>query len=174
MTGPPSAQDSTSAPSPSAVPLPSPSPSPSPTPPPLSAFEDDPAVQGLRTYLLAAATAVNARDLQQPALLASSTAVRAGRHQEIYGPALVGHYPGPSPVAVLGVEVVSETERSLPICSPEGGYLLTMPGGPPVAELEVVGGRFRMVLEAGRWKVDEAVGDDAVDCAGVSLQPPIV
>lgn len=134
---------------------------------------EPPAAQGLRTYLLAVSTAVNARDLQQPALLASSTAVRAGRHQDIYGSALEGHYPGPSPVAVLGVEVVSETERSIPVCSPEAGFVLTMPGGPPFDELHVLGGRFRMVLESGTWKVDDAVGDDAVECAGVPLQPPI-
>lgn len=171
LTEPPQAQDSASSASP--TPSTAPSPSPSPTAPPLSAFEADPAVQGLRTYLLAVATAVNARDLQQPRLLATATAARAALHQDIYGSALEGHYPGPSPVAVLGVEVVSETERSIPVCSPETGFVLTMPGGPPFDELEVLAGRFRMVFESGTWKVDDAVGDDAASCVGVPLQPVI-
>ncbi len=75
--------------SPSASPNPSPSPSsspsPAPSPSPLSAFEADPAVQGLRAYLAAVAEAVNTKNLQLSALLATSTARRAGLHQELLG-----------------------------------------------------------------------------------------
>ena len=165
---------SAAAPSPSASPSPSPSQSPSPSPaPPPSPFEGDPAVQGFRAYLAAVATAVNARDLQQPELLTRATAARAAFHPEIYGPALVGFFPTPPPIAVIGVEVVSESERSILVCSPEAGILLDAPGGQPLDELQVVGGRYRMLLESGAWKVDDALADDAVACAGVPMQPPI-
>lgn len=167
-TAAPVAQAPTAQPSPTTSP--SPTPVPSPTATPLSPYEGDPAVAALRTYLAAVAQAVNSSDLQLPALLASATAERAAVHDEIYGPAVGSYYPAPSPVAVLGVQVVSETERSIAVCSPESGFLLDAPGGSPTEPLEVLGGRFVVVLEGGAWKVDDAVGDDAVSCAGVPLQ----
>ncbi|MBC7372713.1 MAG: hypothetical protein H7323_01815 [Frankiales bacterium] len=172
LTEPPTAQPAQTR-EPTAAPSASPSPTARPTSPPLSAFEGDPAVKGMRAYLVAAATAVNARNLQQARLLATSTAARAALHQDIYGPSLVGYYPGPNPTAVLGVQVISKTERSIPVCSPEAGILLDKRGGKPTKPLKVLGGRFRMVFESGTWKVDNASADKAVVCAGVPLQPPI-
>ena len=103
----------------------SPSPSPSPSPKPLSAFEGDPAVMGLRTYRRAVAAAVNAKDLQLRALVGAATARRNSRHQSLYGENIGLYYPGPNPLAVLGVRVVSPTSRT---------------SGPPVV---AAGGRLR-------------------------------
>ncbi|MEX2292010.1 MAG: hypothetical protein WD794_16995 [Mycobacteriales bacterium] len=149
---------------------PSPSPSPSPTPEPLSPFEGDPAVQGLRAYLAALADAVNAKNLELPAFVAASTERRAALHQDLYGQLIGRYYPGPNPVAVLGVQVVSPTARNVLACSVESGYDLDKPGGVPDEEREVLGGQFEMVLEDGRWKVNRAVGNHDVHCDGVPLQ----
>ena len=156
----------------SASPSPSPSPTPSPSPSPLSAFEDDPAVQALRAYLVAMADAVNTQNLQNPALLAVSTARRAGLHQELYGDAFGEHYPGPNPVAVLGVRTASPTTRNVLVCSLEDGHALDRPGGTPTEPADVVGGQFELVLEDGRWKVNRALAAEDVTCDGVPLQPP--
>lgn len=149
---------------------PSPSPSLSPTPEPLSPFEGDPAVQGLRAYLVALADAVNAKNLELPAFVAASTDRRAALHQDLYGELIGRYYPGPNPVAVLGVQVVSPTARNVLVCSVESGYDLDKPGGVPNEEREVLGGQFEMVLEGGRWKVNRAVGNHDVHCDGVPLQ----
>lgn len=121
-------------------------------------------------YLAAVAEAVNARNLQLPALVDVSTPQRVGQHQEIYGDDIGSYYPYPSPVAVLGVRVVSATARTIPVCSLEEGLPLDKPGGMPVEPRLVVGGQFEMVLEDGRWKVDDAVEAAEVSCDGVMLQ----
>ncbi|MBC7680282.1 MAG: hypothetical protein H7233_15025 [Pseudorhodobacter sp.] len=124
----------------------------------------------LRGYLAAVAKAVNANDLGLPALRDAATAKRAARHQARYGEDLGKFYPAPNPVAVLGVRVVSATKREIPACSLEGGHVLERAGGPPVSARKFVGGTFEMVLEGGRWKLDQAISNTAVDCTAVVPQ----
>ena len=159
-------------PAPAASPSPerSPSPSPSPSSAPLSAFEADPAVVGLRTYLRAVAAAVNAKNLQLPALVDAATARRNSRHQSLYGENIGLYYPGPNPLAVLGVRVVSPTVHTVLGCSLEAGLVLDRPGGKPVSARKVLGGGYEMLLEGTTWKVNTVMADTAVDCTGVSLQ----
>ena len=176
-TSPPAAAPASQAPAPSPSPEPSPSPSPlpspspAPKPSPLSAFEGDPAVAGLRTYLRAVADAVNAKDLQLPSLVAASTAARAGRHQQIYGPNLGSHFPGPRPVAVLGVRSVNATRRVILGCQ-LSNYALDKPGGKLLVPTAVAPGTYEMVLQGGTWKLDTAKADKDVSCTGVV--PPVV
>lgn len=125
---------------------------------------------GLRTYLRAVAAAVNAKDLQLPALVGAATARRNSRHQSLYGENIGLFYPGPNPLAVLGVRVVSPTSRTVLGCSLESELVLDRPGGKPVAEREVLGGGYEMLLEGSTWKVNRVMADAAVDCAGVPLQ----
>ena len=158
-------------PSPSPSPLPSPSPSPAPKPSPLSAFEGDPAVAGLRTYLRAVSDAVNAKNLQLPSLLAASTAARAGRHQQLYGENLGSYFPGPRPVAVLGVRAVDATRRVIVGCQ-LSNYALDKPGGKLLVASAVAPGTYAMVLQGGTWKLDKAQASKDVSCAGVV--PPVV
>ena len=143
--------------------------SPSASPSPLSAFEADPAVQGLRANLAAVAEAVNQQNLQLPALLATTTARRAGVHQEVYGPEFGNFYPGPNPTAVLGVQVISETQRNVLVCTVENGFVLDRPGGTPVKPYAVAGGQFELLLQDGLWKVNRAVAADEVSCQGVPI-----
>ncbi len=162
---------------PATVPTPNPAvpPSLSPTtPPPTSAapaspFEDDPAVQGLRAYLAAAASAINARDLTQPALVAVSTPRRLLRAQVLYAPDMGTFYPGPRPVTVVAVRPVSPAATNLLTCSLEEGWSLTKPGGTPARARSVLGLRFEMVLVDGHWKVDDAIVAPEVSCLGVAL-----
>ena len=142
-----------------------------PKPSPLSAFEADPAVAGLRTYLRAVADAVNAKDLQLPSLLAASTAARAGRHQQFYGPNLGSYFPGPRPVAVLGVRAVNATRRVIAGCQ-LSNYALDKPGGKLLVASVVSPGTYEMVLQGGSWKLDSAKASKDVSCAGVV--PPVV
>jgi hypothetical protein len=162
----PSEVAATEAPAPS----PSPTPSASPSPAPLSPFEDDPAVQSLRAYAAAVAAAVNARDLQLPALRERITSARAERLQSLLGDDLGSHYPGPQPVKVLGVRTVSADVKRILACSVEDGWTLTEPGGSPVQPIRIAGGQYEMVLEGGTWKVDRGVRDDTVSCTGLTLE----
>lgn len=168
----PAARTSPSVPA-SASPLPSPSPSPSPSPTPspspLSAYEADPAVIALRANLRASSAAINARDLALPELLATTTARRAARYPVIFATDLKTYFPGPRPVALLGVRSLSPTAKSLLACSLEGGFGLDRKGGRPVEPRKVTGGTFQMLLVRGAWKVDRATADPSVSCVGVSL-----
>lgn len=161
-------------PSPTAVsslsPSPSPLPSPSPSPTPLSPFEDDPAVQGLRTYLAAASAALNAKDLRLPALTAAATERRAALHPDLYATDLGPHYPGPLPVKVLGVRAVSATEKRILGCFVQTGFGLTAPGGTPAQPLEILPAETEMRLEGRTWKVHSIVGAEGISCAGLTLE----
>lgn len=155
---------------PTATSAPSPTPSPSPSPAPLSAFEGDPAVQGLRTYLSALAAALNAGDLQLPALVAASTPERAALHQELFAEDLGQYYPGPVPLEVLGVRAVSADQKQVLGCVVDGGFGLTGPGGTPAEPLEIVSTQTDIRLVDGTWKVADAVLADGVDCTGLTLE----
>jgi hypothetical protein len=135
----------------------------------LSPFEDHQEVQAVRAYLAAEAEAINAGDLQLPALLARSTARRAAQHNKVYADELGAYFPGPRPVAVLGLNAVGETMRNVLVCWLEKGHALDRPGGTPTQPRTVVGGRFEVVSENGVWKVDRVLATDEVACDGVDL-----
>lgn len=155
-------------PSPTPTPTAAP-PAPSPSPSPLSPFEGDPAVQALRAYLAASSDAINANNLQLPALVALSTSRRQQAHRELFAEDLGTHFPGPAPMAVVGVVPVTPSVRDVRVCLLDGGYALDKPGGRPAEARDVVPAVLTMVLEAGAWKVDDAVIDDGRSCAGVPL-----
>lgn len=144
-------------------------PSAEPTPTPLSPFEADPAVQALRAHLAAAAAGINAKNLQTPALKATSTARRLSRLPDIYSEEIKTYFPGPRPVAVLGVKVVSGTAREILACSLEDGFGLDKPGGTPVMPEKVLPLAFEMLLEGRAWKVHAARSAEGISCAGVAL-----
>ena len=148
---------------------PSPTPVPSPSPTPLSPFENDPAVQALRANLAAAAVGINTGNLRTPELVATSTARRLELLPDIYASELGTHFPGPRPVAVLGVNVVSETSRSILACSLEEGHGLDKAGGTPTQAEKVLPLQFEVLLEGTAWKVNRATAAEGVSCAGVPL-----
>lgn len=155
--------------SPAGSATPSPSPTPSPTAVPLSPYEADPAVQGFRAYQVAVADAINAQNLALPELMALSTPARQATTKASYTEEL-GHWsPGPTPYAVLGVSVVSDSRRDLTVCGLDTGWTLTARGGAPAGPRSVVGGTYRMALDGGVWKVDSVARDAAVNCAGVPI-----
>ena len=171
QTGPPAAAALSPAASPSPAPSPSPSPSPVPSPTPLSAFEGDPAVVALRAYLAATADAVNAKDLRLPTLVALSTAARAARHPSLFGDDLGSYFPGPRPLAVLGVRAVNASRKDVVGCQ-LSNYALDAPGGKPLVAPKVEAGTYELVLEGNRWKVDSAKAAQGVTCAGVTPVAP--
>lgn len=147
----------------------SPESSPSPSPTPLSPFEADPAVRALRAHLVAAAEGINAKDLETPALRATSTARRLSRLPDIYSEEIKTYFPGPRPVAVLGVNVVSAAARDVLACSLEDGFGLDKPGGTPVMPEKVLPVEFEVLLEDGQWKVHAVRSAEGVSCSGVVL-----
>lgn len=150
-------------------PAPSPSPSPSPSPTPLSPFEDDPAVQAVRAYERASVEAINARNLELPAFAALATARRQARHAALYEEDLGSYYPGPAPLAILGVSTTSPTGRSVVGCLLDDGFALDKPGGTPTEPRLVVALTYEMVLEGGAWKVHAVFLDEDRSCDGVPL-----
>ena len=126
-------------------------------------------MQGLRANLAAVAEAVNANNLQLPALLATATSRRAGFHQQLYGEELGSFYPGPNPTAILSVQSVSESQRNILVCTVANGYVLDQPGGTPVKPYKVVNGKFEMLLEDVIWKVNRAVAATDIACDGVPI-----
>lgn len=151
-------------------PEPSPSPSPVPSPTPLSPFENDPAVQGLRAYGAAAAEAVNARNLQLPALVAASTAARAAQNPDVFGGDLGSHFPGPIPFKVFNVATVDADTKKILICSVENGWGLTKPGGTPAKPVEILPIEVEMRLEGGVWKLHDGQISQAISCEGLTRE----
>lgn len=125
-------------------------------------------MKGLRANLLASAEAINTRNLNLPALVATSTARRAGFFQDLYGVEFGNYFPGPRPVAVLGVRDVSPSAKTVLACSLEDGHALDAPGGRPVKPDKVLGAQFEMLLEKGAWKVNRVVVAD-VSCENIIL-----
>jgi hypothetical protein len=156
-------------PSPSPTPTPAAGPSPAASPTPLSPYEDDPAVQGLRAYGVAAAAAVNARDLQLPALVAVSTADRAAQHEDAFGADLGRHFPGPLPFQVRAVTTVDASTKQVIGCGVENGYALTEPGGVPAAPLEILPFSVEVRLEDGVWKTAGGTPIEGFTCEGLTL-----
>lgn len=155
----------------SASPSPSTSPSPSPSPTPLSPFEADPAVIALRTFSLQSALAVNAGDLGLPALDAVSTPKRQAGSRRAFASDLGGYVPGPFPFTPLDVQVVSPTERRIPLCVLEG-WTLVAPGGTPREPRSIEPGLAAVTLVDATWKVDSILVDETVSCTGVTVATP--
>jgi len=150
----------------------SPSPSPSPSPEPLSPFEADPAVIALRTFVLEAANAVNAGNLALPALNAVSTPNRQDESRRSFASDLGGYAPGPYPFTPLDVQVVSPTERRIPLCTVETGWALTAPGGTPREPRAIGPGLATVKLVDAVWKVDSIVDNKGLSCTNVTLPMP--
>ena len=165
---PQSAAPASERPSPS--PSRTPSPSPSPSPEPLSAFEDDPAVQAIRAFYVAAARAVNADDFMLPELLAVSTARRVEINRSTFEDGIGGYTPGPTPFTPVGVQEVAPDRRTVLGCSLDSGWVLTAEGGTPVEPDVVGGGTWEVLLEDGVWKVHRITGAEDVSCDGVPVQ----
>jgi len=149
----------------------SPSPSPSPSPAPLSPFEADPAVIALRTFTLQSALAVNAGDLGLPGLDAVSTPNRQAESRRSFASDLGGYVPGPFPFTPLDVQVVSPTERRIPLCALEG-WTLVAPGGTPREPRSIEPGLATVTLVDTTWKVDSVVVGETNSCMNVTVATP--
>jgi hypothetical protein len=126
-------------------------------------------VQGLRAYGAAAAAAVNARDLQLPALVALSTADRAALHEDVFREDLSRHFPGPMPFQVRAVTTVDAATKQVIGCGVENGYALTEPGGVPAAPLEILPLSVEVRLEGGVWKTAGGTQVEGFSCDGLTL-----
>lgn len=169
LSPPATAPTASPTPSASSSPTASPTAAASPSREPLSRFEGDPAVQGLRAYLRAFATATNADAPRAPSLLRLATARQQRDIPRAFADDRGLYYPGPQPGAVLGVRVVSPTERTLSTCLLEDGWAQPRRGAAPTQSRRVAAVTVTMTRENGLWKVDGAETTTQVSCSGVRL-----
>jgi hypothetical protein len=162
----------TSTPSPSAsseAPSATPETEPKPTAKPLSRFEDEAPVRVGRKWAAAFATAVNDRDRELRALAPLTTAEGLERMVG-YGAEDAGlFYPGPLPFTPVGVDV-DGTSAAVPMCLWAEGFALDRKTKQPVQPRLIAEGKLTLQQVGGRWKVDDLLAEDDVDCGPVSVK----
>ena len=128
-----------------------------------------PEVRAIEAWAAAYARAVNQRDhaftaAADPA--APEVRVWMERHA---GPEWGRYFPGPLPVAPLGVRPDDATHRVVEACVQVSGWSQQDRSVRRTRSREVVGMSFRMTSTAGRWRVDR-ITSAGVDCRGVVLR----
>lgn len=135
---------------------------------PATRFDKDPAVQGLYAFYAAVSEAVNAQNLELPALVQASSS-----QQQEYNQALREEFgavaPGPVPVVALGVRVADADTRIVTYCVINNGWTVNKKTGKPRAAREVIAARGNMQRAGSRWVLDG--GELAAErlCEGVDL-----
>lgn len=165
----PSATATSASPSATASATSSPTAAASPSVEALSRFEGDPAVQGLRAYLRAFAAATNADAPRAPSLLRLATADQRRDIPRAFADDRGLYYPGPQPAAVVGVRVVSTTERRITACLLEDGWAQPRRGAAAQERRRIVAAAVTMTREDGLWKVDGFEATTGVSCTGVRV-----
>ncbi|MGY2876655.1 hypothetical protein ACVW00_003845 [Marmoricola sp. URHA0025 HA25] len=154
----------------SASPTPTTTPTPSPTEAPLSAFEDRPPVQALRSWADAAVRDVNARKHDFPTARRFQVDTDKVRSDVAFSwqQDFDKYFPGPlpfTPVAVSG----SKRQARVTTCVLGAGFSLKKPGGKVAEKRQVLPVVFTMAKQHGTWLLAGIVGGDA-DCSGVTIK----
>lgn len=76
-------------------------------------------------------------------------------------------FPGPLPVAPLGVRAGDDTQREIEACVMVSGWTQESRSVRRTRSREVVGMTFRVASSSGRWQV-ERITSASVDCRGVA------
>jgi len=149
---------------------PTPTPTPTPTEAPLSAFEQRPQVQALRSWAAAAVRDLNARRREFPKAQQFEVDTDKVR-QDVkitFHDDFDKYYPGPvpfTPIAVTG----SGSRSLVTTCVIGAGFALTKPGGPVAEKRRVIPVVFTMAKERGTWRLAGIVLGTA-DCGGVRIK----
>lgn len=134
-----------------------------------SPYEADPAVQALRAWATAAATAINADNLNLPALVALETSTFVPLAPTVFQEDAGLTYPGPVPFTPATVQPVSATMRDVNSCFVATGYARNRTTGQPAAPRTVVPLQVEMVFDSGSWKVNHVYSQVTFSCDGVTV-----
>jgi hypothetical protein len=138
---------------------------------PLSPFEDDPAVEALRTWTDQAAKTVNTGRYDSAALKALMTATLAKTMKNVLGREVGYRYPGPVPFLPLSVSAVSSTRHHVKACFVDSGFSLNPKTGKPAQAFRVGPIDAEAQLANGKWIVS-VIDTGRFSCAGAKVPMP--
>jgi hypothetical protein len=164
-----SASPTSTAPTPTSV-APTTSATPKPTPTPLSAFEQDPAVQGARKFFYQAGRTINSGHVIDSKLRGLVTPFVAKQMKQVTGPDVGTYYPGPAPFQPIGVVVVNAHAKTINGCLMANGWAQNRKTHKPAHPLQIAGVKVNMVEVSGRWVVDGLPFTKSVSCKGVTVK----
>lgn len=143
---------------------------PKPTLTPLSAFEQDPAVQGMRKFFYQAGRTINSGRVIDGQLRALVTPFVAKQMKQVTGPDVGTYYPGPAPYQPTGVKVVNSSKKIISGCLEANGWAQNRKTHKPAHPLQIAGVQVVMVNESGRWLVDGLPFTKSISCKGVTVR----
>jgi hypothetical protein len=143
----PTASTPTSTPSPT---------EPSPTLRPLSRFEDEPTVKVARRFAVAAARSVTADDTSMRRIRPFVTPTGLTKFQGYFGADMGLEYPGPVPFTPVGVRETGGAAE-VPMCMWTFGFTVDPKTKQPTERRKIEAGKFLMVKQAGKWRIDDMV-----------------
>ncbi|MFD1250297.1 hypothetical protein ACFQ3F_21060 [Nocardioides ginsengisoli] len=138
------------------------------TPPPTVAAKvlASPQAKAVEAWAAAYARAVNAGDHGFAGAADPSTPAVKEWMERHAGSEWGRYFPGPLPVAPVGVRPVDATHREVDACAMVSGWTQQSRSVRRTRSREVVGMTFHVTSSAGRWRV-ERITSASIDCRGV-------
>lgn len=137
---------------------------------PLSAFEQDPAVQGARAFFAQAGRTINTGHVIDDKLRALVTPYVASQMKQVTGPDVGTYYPGPAPFQPTGVVASSAANKTISGCLEANGWAQNPKTHKPAHPRQIAGVKVNMLDRSGRWLVNGLVFTKSVSCSGVTVR----